>query len=157
MTAQTPDPQDAKIIGYSNVTHEGVTLHFDRPVHVNDGLNSADWWLSWSKLGGALLASWYHECPPDHDEADARKDASIAEKRGLIQDLMATLANRNREIARKNDALRQALKSLTALDAVLHFDLPWDEAHGSAVRRTAMNAAMGQARAAIAAIDEVTG
>ena len=69
MTAQRPDPQDAKIIGYSNVTHEGVTLHFDRPVHVNDaGLNSEDWWLSWEKIGGALLSDWYHVCPPAHKE-----------------------------------------------------------------------------------------
>lgn len=45
----------AKITSYSNPTSEGVNLHFDQKVSINGGLKSDTWFVSWEKIGNALL------------------------------------------------------------------------------------------------------
>ena len=45
----------AKIIGYSNVTSEGVTLHFDEKVAMNGTMKVDEWWVSWEKIGKSLI------------------------------------------------------------------------------------------------------
>jgi hypothetical protein len=47
------------IIGYSNPTNEGITLHFNKPFDLNGGISSEDWWLSWDKIGKAICGDRY--------------------------------------------------------------------------------------------------
>ena len=46
---------EAKIISYSNVNKEGVTLQFNQKVSINGHLKTDEWRVSWDKISNALL------------------------------------------------------------------------------------------------------
>jgi len=45
--------KDIKIIGYSNITNEGLSLQFNKKFKLNphsQGMANDKWWISWDKL-----------------------------------------------------------------------------------------------------------
>jgi hypothetical protein len=47
---------EAIIIGFSNPTSEGVTIHLNKPSKLKGGnIPSKDFWVSWDKIGRALI------------------------------------------------------------------------------------------------------
>jgi hypothetical protein len=64
------------ITGYTNPTHEGVTLHFNEPVALHGHAKSTEWWVSWDKIGQALFPQEY---------CDASDVATRRELRGEVK------------------------------------------------------------------------
>ena len=55
--------KDVIIIGYSNVTKEGVVLHLNKKAKLKTGhLSSIEFWVSWDKIGEALLEGYTEKC-----------------------------------------------------------------------------------------------
>ena len=44
----------AKIIAFSNVSSEGLTIIFNKKISLNGGLSCEEWWISWDKLSDIL-------------------------------------------------------------------------------------------------------
>lgn len=55
------------INGFSNITKEGVTIHFNQKFTLNGNLATDKWWVSWDMIGKALCGDKY--C----DETDVTK------------------------------------------------------------------------------------
>ena len=51
------------IDGFSNVTKEGLTLHFNERFspHNDVGFKTDEWWVSWDKIGEAICGGQYCE------------------------------------------------------------------------------------------------
>lgn len=49
------------IINYSNVGKQGILLHFNEKVSLDDGVASNEIWVSWDKIGRALCGEKYCE------------------------------------------------------------------------------------------------
>lgn len=47
------------IVGYKNVTTQGLILVFNEKVSLNGRLATNEWWLSWDKIGEALFPDSY--------------------------------------------------------------------------------------------------
>ena len=49
------------INGYSNITKEGLTIHFNQKFALNGVLPTDKWYVSWDKIGKALCGDEYCE------------------------------------------------------------------------------------------------
>ena len=47
------------IIGYKNITNEGIVLQFNKPFAMNGMLPSEEWFVSWDKIGKVLCGDQY--------------------------------------------------------------------------------------------------
>ena len=55
--------KDVIIIGYSNVTKEGVVLHLNKKAKLKKGnMSCSEFWVSWDKIGEALIEGYTEKC-----------------------------------------------------------------------------------------------
>lgn len=43
-----------KIISFSYPTSEGIVLELDKPISMNGGIKTKEWWLSWDRMSELL-------------------------------------------------------------------------------------------------------
>ena len=49
------------IVGYENITKEGLTIQFNQKYSLNNNLATDKWWVSWDKIGKLLCGDDYCE------------------------------------------------------------------------------------------------
>lgn len=53
------DKSDVIILGYSNLTKEGIVLHLNRNAVLKGGkLATKEFWVSWDKIGESLFENY---------------------------------------------------------------------------------------------------